>query len=179
MTEPTQATHLVMTRLTRTIKLLTCLCCVKCIASSDWLVESARSGKFLPADNYRIENPEFERQFKCDISKTVKQSTRNKLFEGKIFYLTPTIFPPVKNVQQLIELCGGVTEKVRRSSVRIQEALKQNPNSYIIISCLDDLHLVADLAKLPKSNQIICTTEVVMKSIMTQTINFDDHMIIM
>lgn len=166
-----------MTRLTRTIKLLYCLCIVKYISSSKWLVESAKAGKFLSPDDYKIDNSDFDDNFKCDIYKSLESIQRNKLFSGKTFYLTPSVVPSVKVLVKLIELCGGEIEKVRRSSVRIQETSKTHPDAYIILSCINDLHLLADICRPNKTNRIICTTEYVMKSIMTQSIDIDQHVI--
>ncbi|XP_059608090.1 PAX-interacting protein 1 [Phlebotomus argentipes] len=172
---PLEATHLVMTRLTRTHKLLLAMCVVKHIVSTQWLMESAKEGSFQPLDAYVIKDATFEDNFKCDIHETVKNPNRGQLFDGKTFYITPSVRPAVRELTQMIEASGGKVEKARRSVLKIQEANAQLADSYIILSCANDLHLLADLTRSGKQNRIICTTEFVMRSIMTQSINIEPH----
>lgn len=166
-----------MTRLSRTTKLIISLCVAKYIVSSTWLVESAKAGKFLPPENYPIHDKNFEENFKCDIYKAIQQPNRNKLFEKKTFYLTPSVFPSLKNLVNLLELTGGTVEKNRRSSSVISEALKQNPGSYVVIGCQKDIHLLIDLSKITKSHRFIYSTEYIMQSIMHQKIEDDKHLL--
>ncbi|GAB0097831.1 PAX-interacting protein 1 [Sergentomyia squamirostris] len=174
---PLEATHLVMTRLTRTHKLLLALCVVKHVLSTKWIMESAAQGNFLPVDTFCIRDATFEENFKCDIHESVKNPNRGKLFDGKVFYMTPSVRPAVRDLTQMIEACGGKVEKNRRSVRRIQEANTQSPDSYIILSCANDLHLLTDLTHTIKENRIICTTEFVMNSIMKQKLNIESHII--
>lgn len=166
-----------MTKLTRTTKLLVCLCVAKHITSSTWLVESAKAGKFLPPENYPIHDKLFEENFKCDIYKSIQQPNRNKLFEKKVFYLTPSVIPSYNNLANIIELCGGTIEKNRRSSSVISETMKQNPGSYIVIGCQKDIHLLIDLAKVSKSHRFIYSSEYIMQSIMQQKIEDDKNIL--
>lgn len=182
--EPEQATHLVMTRLMRTCKLLACLCTVRYALSSNWVIESAKAGQFVPESEHPLRSKEFE-EFKCDIKKVLHSPMRRTLFVGKTFFLTPSVRPVIKEMVQLIELSGGTVEKSRRSAAKIQETNSQSPDSYIILTCANDLHLLNDLTRSNKVNRIInkaslwqiCTTELVMKSIMSQSIDFDAHAI--
>ncbi|XP_037036633.1 PAX-interacting protein 1 isoform X2 [Bradysia coprophila] len=84
---PSDATHLVVTRLVRSCKLLVALSVVDHILSSKWIVESAKAGKFLPIDGYEINDPKFKQTFKADIQKTISSSSRRTLFEVR---LSPT-----------------------------------------------------------------------------------------
>lgn len=68
----------------------------------------------------------------------------------------------------MIEQCGGKWEPNRRSIMKIHELNQQTPNSYIIISCPDDLHLL----NFKHFVCYVCTSEFVLQSIMTQTIDF-------
>ena len=175
--EPYEATHLVLTRLVRSSKLLCSLPVVHHILTSKWLIDSAQAGHFLPTETYEWCDEKFTETFGCDIQKTIKSSTRSKLFEGKTFYMTPSVHPRVKDLTKLIESSGGVVEKHRRSANRIAETNAQSPESYIILSCMKDLHLLADLVRQAKATRCICTTEAVLTSIMTQTIDLEMHII--
>lgn len=178
MTEPEEATHLVMTRLVRTCKLLQCLCRVNHVVSSDWLVESAAAGELLPEDKFSIHDTQFGLMFKADIHQAVKTPNREKLFEGRTFHMTPSVRPKINEMTKLIELSGGKVEKARRSLLKIHEANTANPNSYIVLSCPADLHLLADIMRSKQHSRIICTTEFVMRSIMNQAIiDMEPHII--
>lgn len=91
--------------------------------------------------------------------------------------MTPSVRPSYKELQLLIELCGGQVERQRRSGARITEANAATPGSYVILSCSEDLHLLADLIRPGKTNRAICATEFVMMAIMTQKVDLDSHVI--
>lgn len=168
--DPAEATHLVMSRLVRTTKLLQCLCTVSHVLTSDWLVDSVAAGELLPEEKYLLRDPAFEREFKCDLQVVVKSGSRRRLFEGRTFYMTPSVKPSPKVLTRLIELSGGRVEKSRRSLLKIHEANAHSPNSYVVLSCSGDLHLLADILRSKQHNRIVSTTEFVMESIMSQTI---------
>lgn len=178
-TEPRQVTHLVLTRLLRSVKLLLALPVANHIISSRWLVDSASAGHFLPITSaYEWDDDTFKKTFFCDIQRTIRSPARNKLFDGRAFYMTPSVNPNIRNLTSLIEMSGGTVERHRRSAVRIAETITQQPNSYTILSCTKDLHLLLDLLRSPgNAKSIICATEFVLTSIMTQTIDMEKHVI--
>lgn len=177
VTEPTQATHIVLTRLARTCNLLFALCVVDNILTSKWVVDSARAGKFLPTDDYVMNDDNFKDTYRCDIQTTIKSINRRQLFHDKIFYITPSVRPNIKDLTKLIEMCGGKVERKRRSATLIAEANAQSPESYIVLTCTKDMHLLIDLTKPGKPNRIICATELVMSAIMLQKFEVEPHII--
>lgn len=177
MEDPAAATHLVMTTLVRTAKLLQCLCTVNHVVSSSWLTESATAGELLPEDKFTLQDVDFEKSFKCDVQRVLKSEARSKLFEGRTFYMTPSVRPSVKAMSRMIELSGGRVEKTRRSLIKIHEANGQAPNSYVVLSCSGDLHLLSDILRSKQHNKIVSTTELVMEAIMSQSINMGPHTI--
>lgn len=177
LTEPDTATHLVLTQLVRTYKLLFALCCVDHIVSSKWIVDSAKAGKFLRPDEYTLNDDQFRKLYNCDIQAVIKSTTRKTLFAGKTFFVTPSVRPKHKDVIKLIEFCGGKVEAKRRTAAQIAQANGQQPDSYIILTCTQDLHLVHDLMKVGKSNRVICSTEFVLAAIMHQKVEFESHII--
>lgn len=143
------------------------LCRAKYILQSTWLEESAKAGQFQPADNYWI--PDLTHaNFKCEIPSVIKSPIRNNLFENRVFYITPSVMPAPSYLRWLIEQSGGQWELNRRSVMKIHELNQQSPNSYIVISCPEDLHLLG-------FKHYVCyvaTSEFILQSIMTQTIDF-------
>lgn len=178
VTDPKVATHLVLTKLTRTYKLLFGLCAVDHIVSSKWIVDSAKAGKFLRPDEYALTDEPFRQQFDCDIQAVIKSTTRRTLFAGKTFFITPSVRPGPKQIIPLIEFCGGRVEPKRRTAAQIHQANAQSADSYFILTCTNDMHLMHDLMQTGKTNRCICSTELVMASIMRQKINVEPHIII-
>ncbi len=166
-----------VTRLVRSCKLLVALSVVDHILSSKWIVESAKAGKFLPVDGYEINDPKFKQTFKADVQKTITSSSRRSLFEGKTFFLTPRVRPSKTILTSMIESSGGRVDKNRLSAARISETNAQKAASYIVLSCAQDLHLLSDLMRPGRPNRIICSTEFVMSSVMTQNIDLERHVI--
>lgn len=156
-----------MTKPNRTIKFMYALVRSKFIVKSSWLEDSSTTGQFLPAENYWISDLS-QANFKCDVQAVVKSASRNNLFENRVIYITPSVMPAPSYLRFLIELSGGKWEHNRRSVMKIHELNQQSPNSYIVISCPEDLHLLG-------FKHYVCyvaTSEFILQSIMTQTLDF-------
>uniref|UniRef100_A0A8D8J950 PAX-interacting protein 1 n=1 Tax=Culex pipiens TaxID=7175 RepID=A0A8D8J950_CULPI len=175
---PADATHLVMTRVARTVKLITALTTVRYVLSSKWISDSASAGQFLPPDNYRLDVKELDETFRCDLYKVLESPARNKLFEGKIFFITPQVKPSAKDVRQMIELSGGVVEKNPRSVKKIRETNLEKPGSYVIVGCPEDRIFIQPFIQKGKHGACqICTSEYVMQSILQQKLTIEPHVI--
>lgn len=162
-----EMTHLVMTKANRTMKLLYGLCTAKYILNSSWLEESAKAGCFQAENNHWIKDLS-ETSFKCDILGVIKSPLRNRLFENRVFYITPSVKPAPSYLRWLIEKSGGKWEQNRRSVMKIHELNQQSPNSYIVVSCPEDLNLLG----FKHYVCYVCTSEFILQSIMTQTMDF-------
>lgn len=177
VTEPEQATHIVLTRLVRTSKLLMAVCTVDHVLNSRWISDSAKAGKFLPTNEYVWHDNLFNELYNCDIQTAIKSPKRRSLLSGKIFYITPSVRPQPKDLIKIIELCGGKVELKRRSASQIEQANAEQPESYIILTCTKDIHLLVDLTKPGKPNRIICATEYVLSAIMQQKLELEPYII--
>lgn len=94
---------------------------------------------------YTVEEVSVDQKVICKVHKVLSNPNRHELFKGKIFFVTPGITrPSVFIVRTIIESAGGTIEKQRRSLRSIQEL---EPNTYIVITCNNDLHLVSDLIR--------------------------------
>lgn len=82
----------------------------------------------------------------CNVPDVLTSSTRQQLFKDLIFFVTPGISdPPILRLKEIILSAGGTIEKERRSFTSIQQF---KPNTYFLISCLEDVHLIDDLLKI-------------------------------
>lgn len=169
-------THLVMPHLARTNKLLYCVCLGTYILPESWLRDSMQANKFLDESNYSLDTKEFNREYKCDFQQTLNTKNRNRLFEGKYFFVTPSTFPSKKVLTELILSCGGIVEKNRRSMAQIEATNANSPYSYVILTHENDLHLVADLLRNKKDKiRIVCNVELILSAILKQTFEVEPY----
>lgn len=178
MTSATEATHLIMEKLVRTCKLVSCLVTVKHLLTPDWVLESQRLNKFADEAKHGLRDEAFNRMFKCDVSEVLLcGEQRKRLFEGLTFFLTPCVKPSKAALTEMIELCGGKVEKNRRSYVSIQQMHNQKPYSYLVLTVPNDLHLVYYLLQSEKTLNVVCSTEVVLSAIMRQKFEFEEFLV--
>lgn len=159
-----------MPYLARTNKLLFAICRGIHILPETWLRDSQMANKFLDEINYTFDAKEFNCQYKCDFYQTLNTKNRNRLFEGRSFFVTPSVVPSKSIVIDLIQSCGGVVERIRRTSAQIEATNFNAPYSYLIVTHENDLHLVADLFKNKKEKvRIVCSVELIFSAILKQT----------
>lgn len=174
--DPSEATHLVMTMVNRTSKMIQAVCHVDYVLKSTWLTDSASAGKFLPTDSYVIQYVEVDENLRYDLFKVIQSQTRSRLFAGKYFFITPDVYPASRDIAKMITYSGGIVEAKRRSALVIAETQSKCPDSYIIITCVQDISLVYDLVKIEKKPLcLMLSTEFVMSSILTQNLEIDTN----
>ncbi|XP_011867303.1 PREDICTED: PAX-interacting protein 1 [Vollenhovia emeryi] len=158
------ATHLVMSAPLRTVKLLCCLSRCKFIVSLQWLLECSTKNTFVDESAYMLGDPEFEKNFNCNIEKTLASPNRGTVLKGKTFYVTPSVIPSPSAIAEIIESAGGVMEKTRRSVAQIQE-MNAGKLSYIIVTHDNDLHLLSDVLR---ANISVYSAEIVLGAVARQ-----------
>nr|SVE91631.1 EOG090X027U [Daphnia sinensis] len=162
-----EATHLVMPTFMRTPKLLCCLPTVKFILSPRWIHESAQQGKLLDEQPYLLKDTELERKMDIDLLKLLSLPQRDQLFKGKMFYITPSVVPSRSVLRDIIENSGGKVVAQPKSMKVISELMSKDENSYIVISCATDFHLLNDVMK---SKIGIYSSEFVLSAVLKQAI---------
>ncbi|CAH2093665.1 unnamed protein product [Euphydryas editha] len=178
VTSAAEATHLVMEKLVRTCKLVSCLITVKHLLTPEWIMESQRLNKFADEAKHGLRDEAFNKMFKCDVDEVLLcGEQRRKLFDGITFFLTPCVKPSKAGLTEMIELCGGKVEKNRRSYVSIQEMHNQKPYSYLVLTVPNDLHLVYYLLQSEKTLNVVCSTEVVLSAIMRQKLEIEEFLV--
>ena len=105
--EPGEASHLVMPRLARTNNFLLCLPRVRFILRPEWVTECGAQDKWVTEEGHTIEDPEMEARFNFSLARTLARANRDKLFSGKVFYLTPSVKPSLQILSQIIQASGG------------------------------------------------------------------------
>ncbi|KAJ8973925.1 hypothetical protein NQ317_001131 [Molorchus minor] len=165
-----------MPYLARSNKLFFAIVKGACVVNEQWLKDSHSTNQFLPETNYNLNSKDFNYIYKCDIDQTLQTKNRNQLFEGKFFFVTPSVFPSKRVIVELIQSCGGIVERIRRSSVQIEATSINSPYSYFIVTHENDLHLVADLLKNKKDKmRIVCNVELILSAILKQTFEVEPY----
>ncbi|XP_035526818.1 PAX-interacting protein 1 [Morone saxatilis] len=168
-----KVTHLVASKVTRTVKFLTAMSVVKHIISPEWLEESWRSQKFVDEQSYTLRDAEAEVLFGFSLEESLKRAHSAPLFKGKYFYLTPGICPSLSTMKSILESAGGKLLAKQPSYRKIMEH-KQNKNlpEIILISCDNDLHLCREYFL---KNIDVHNAEFILTGVLTQKLNYDSY----
>jgi len=167
---PMECSHLVMDKLVRTDKMMMCLPVVKYILSLKWISDSDLAGDWVGEDDYFLRDPEMEERFGFDLKKTLAMTNREQLFNGKVFYLTPSIQSSHPALASIITHSGGRVESRRRSLEQMKMINSGETVNYIIITSEDDLHTVADVLK---AGQGVFSAEFVFSAVTRGEMDFD------
>ena len=104
---PKECTHLVMTKLGRTNNMLMCLPGVKYVLGTQWMVESGEAGRWISEAEHMLTDPQVEMDYNFNLAKTLARNNRDKLFMGKVFYVTPSVQPSLQVLTNIITYSGG------------------------------------------------------------------------
>ena len=75
-------------------------------------------------DGFMLEDPDAEARFNFSLSKTLSRGSREKLFAGKLFYLTPSVKPSLQVVTQIITSSGGRYYNIQYSKFKTQQIIR-------------------------------------------------------
>uniref|UniRef100_A0A7N8YAC3 PAX-interacting protein 1 n=1 Tax=Mastacembelus armatus TaxID=205130 RepID=A0A7N8YAC3_9TELE len=168
-----KVTHLVASKVTRTVKFLTAMSVVKHIVSPDWLEECWRSQKFVDEQRHTLRDAEAEVLFGFSLEESLKRARNTPLFKGKYFYLTPGVCPTLSTMKSILESAGGKLLTKQPSYRKIMEH-KQNKNlpEIILISCDNDLHLCREYFL---KNIDVHNAEFILTGVLTQKLDYDSY----
>nr|XP_014350008.1 PREDICTED: PAX-interacting protein 1 [Latimeria chalumnae] len=168
-----KCTHLVASKVTRTVKFLTAISVVKHIITPEWLEESFKCQKFVDEQNFMLRDAEAEVLFSFSLEESLKRAHSAPLFKGKYFYITPGICPSLSTMKAIVECAGGKVLSRQPSFRKIMEH-KQNKSlpEIILISCENDLHLCREYfaRKLDVHN-----AEFILTGVLTQTLDYESY----
>ncbi|XP_077392039.1 PAX-interacting protein 1 [Festucalex cinctus] len=168
-----KVTHLVASKVKRTVKFLAAMSVVKHIVTPEWLEESWRSQKFVDEQSYILKDAEAEVLFGFSLEESLKKAHTAPLFKGKYFYLTPGMCPSLSTMKSIVESAGGKLLAKQPSYRKIMEH-KQNKNlpEIVLISCDNDLHLCREYFL---KNIDVHNAEFILTGVLTQKLNYDSY----
>ncbi|XP_076837704.1 PAX-interacting protein 1 [Brachyhypopomus gauderio] len=168
-----KCTHLVASKVTRTVKFLTAISVVKHIVTPEWLQESWKCKTFVDEQNYMLHDAEAEVLFSFSLEESLKRARTTPLFKGKYFYITPGICPSISTMRSIVESAGGRLLSKQPSFRKFMEH-KQNKNlpEIVLISCDNDLHLCREYFL---KNIDVHNAEFILTGVLTQTLDYDSY----
>jgi hypothetical protein len=129
-TNMSPVTHLVAERFVRTSKFLSAMCFpVQFIVHKKWLEVSIKNGYFVDEKAYPIVDLQAEETYNFKLAESLNKSARKRVFEGFLFFLTPSIKPEVLQLAAVIKCGGGRV---------LPEAPKSYDQNLIVITCEED-----------------------------------------
>ncbi|XP_049718624.1 PAX-interacting protein 1 isoform X3 [Elephas maximus indicus] len=168
-----KCTHLIASKVTRTVKFLTAISVVKHIVTPEWLEECFKCQKFIDEQNYILRDAEAEVLFSFSLEESLKRAHVSPLFKGKYFYITPGICPSLSTMKAIVECAGGKVLSKQPSFRKLMEH-KQNKSlsEIILISCENDLHLCREYFA---RGIDVHNAEFVLTGVLTQTLDYESY----
>uniref|UniRef100_A0A480QU99 PAX-interacting protein 1 n=1 Tax=Sus scrofa TaxID=9823 RepID=A0A480QU99_PIG len=168
-----KCTHLIASKVTRTVKFLTAISVVKHIVTPEWLEECFKCQKFIDEQNYLLRDAEAEVLFSFSLEESLRRAHLAPLFKAKYFYITPGICPSLSTMKAIVECAGGKVLSKQPSFRKLMEH-KQNKSlsEIILISCENDLHLCREYFA---RGIDVHNAEFVLTGVLTQTLDYESY----
>ncbi|XP_057360916.1 PAX-interacting protein 1 isoform X1 [Manis pentadactyla] len=168
-----KCTHLIASKVTRTVKFLTAVSVVKHIVTPEWLEECFKCQKFIDEQSYLLRDAEAEVLFSFSLEESLKRARVSPLFKAKYFYITPGICPSLSTMKAIVECAGGKVLSKQPSFRKLMEH-KQNKSlsEIILISCENDLHLCREYFA---RGIDVHNAEFVLTGVLTQTLDYESY----
>ncbi|XP_038148080.1 PAX-interacting protein 1 [Cyprinodon tularosa] len=168
-----RATHLLASKVTRTVKFLTAMSVVRHIVTPEWLEESWRKQQFVDEQSFTLRDAEAEVLFSFNLEDSLKRAHASPLFKGKLFYLTPGVCPSLGTMKAILESAGGKLLSKQPSYRKIMEH-QQNKNlpEILLVSCDNDLHLCREYFL---KNIDVHNAELILTGVLTQKLDYESY----
>lgn len=166
-------THIVASKIMRTIKFLTGISVCRYIVSPEWIEESHAKNCYLDENDYILRDFENEKLYGMSLPESIKKAQARPLFKDITIYVTPNVRPDQTSMAEIVGCGGGkLLEQMPTSSsfnsLSQQKTDKGQP-SFVCVTCDEDLHLCKEM----KSQGIgIHNVEFVLSGILKQELDF-------
>lgn len=136
-------THLVSSKVERTINFVCAFNYAHFILVPDWLIKSKESGCFLNERDYFLNDQLNEEHFGFSIKDSFERREKRDrlLFNEMIFYITRSCIPSFKILMQIIRSAGGLSVAKSPPTSQQLDRMKSTGLKFVVISCERDLHL--------------------------------------
>ncbi|XP_037372197.1 PAX-interacting protein 1 [Talpa occidentalis] len=168
-----KCTHLIASKVTRTVKFLTAISVARHVVTPEWLEECFRRQEFVDEQSFLLRDAEAEVLFSFSLEESLKRAHVAPLFKAKYFYITPGICPSLSTMRAIVECAGGKVLTKQPSFRKLLEH-KQNKSlsEIILISCENDLHLCREYFA---RGMDVHNAEFVLTGVLTQTLDYESY----
>lgn len=104
---PKECTHVVTSRIARTIKFLSGISLCGYVVTPKWVEESGKAGIFRDEEEFLLRDPDAEQLFGMSLAVSLSRAKRKRLLEGVGIYATPTVEPPTASLNDIVGCAGG------------------------------------------------------------------------
>ncbi|KAH7105470.1 BRCT domain-containing protein [Auriculariales sp. MPI-PUGE-AT-0066] len=136
-TRPELVTHLVTSRISKTLKFLACINFSPCIVTDEWVKASIEEKQLAP---YLLKDPNGEQQFNMTLEGALRRSKQHKgtLLKGYTFFVTPNGATDLGLTRDVVRAAGGEVKdgfptarsKTSKTIVLSQESDKESWKKY-------------------------------------------------
>ncbi|KAH0924677.1 hypothetical protein HID58_016933 [Brassica napus] len=153
------STHIVTSKVRKTLNFCTALCSGAWIVSPSWLKESFRQGRFANETSHILHDEDYQLKYETDLKSTVLRAKArpNSLLKGYDVCVGRHVQLPIETSSAIIKSAGG---NVIRGVDKVNEASKT-----IYIGCEED---TAEALRAGKKRVWTFSSEWLMKCVLTQ-----------
>ena len=162
----TASTHVVVTKMKRTSKLMCALALGKFMVSPKWITSSVKRGSWNSPDTCILKDSKFEKQFGMSLSESLRISRARQfageggVLCGKSIFASLQIKLPRDDLKNMIESSGG----------KLLGAMPAEfSDSVICIACKEDLSVAKELRSVGYEVHVV---EIILSAIMNQKIDY-------
>ena len=104
---PKACTHIVTSRIARTIKFLSGISVCHYVVTPKWVEESRKAGIFRDEEQFALQDTSAEQLFGMELPTTLSRARQARLLEGIGIYATPGVQPPAAALGDIVSCAGG------------------------------------------------------------------------
>lgn len=175
-----ECTHLVTSKLTRTIKFLCAISVAKHMVTTSWIYKSGEVGYFIDEAEFMLTDAHAEATYGFSISTSLREAQNKKLLQGLTFFCTPQVIPSLESLKEIIGCAGGELislHALQMMDVRhktLKAGLKLFKKPLIVLTCTDDLDC-EELLVFEEAGIGIYNTEFVMTGVVRQRLEYETN----
>ncbi|XP_028393848.1 PAX-interacting protein 1-like [Dendronephthya gigantea] len=142
-------THIVASKIMRTIKFLTGISVCRYIVSPQWIDKSHAAGHYLDEKDYVLHDADGESLYGMSLPQSIERAQAKPLFQGITIYVTANVRPDQKSMAEILDCAGGklMAELPPKSSLKsLAEGKTEDGHpAFVCVTCEEDTHMCKDM----------------------------------
>ncbi|XP_046860090.1 PAX-interacting protein 1-like isoform X2 [Xenia sp. Carnegie-2017] len=166
-------THIVATKIMRTIKFLTGISVCQYIVNPQWIEASHYQGEFVDEKDFILKDDNGERLYGMSLSQSIDRAQAKPLFQDITVYVTANVRPDHRNMMEILDCAGGriMTELPKKTEWKslAEKKTKDGYPAFVCVTCDEDTHLCREMKM---AGIGIHNVEFVLSGILKQELDF-------